>query len=94
MGCARYIGVLLAAALFAGCTAKRQSGDVTVAELFERPSDFNGKRVAVIGYYVSGLEETSLYTSPDGHCDHPPAGGVFSCSILGRARLEESEPTY
>ncbi len=73
-----YISLVL---LLPGCTAKRQKGDVTVAELFARPGDFVGKRIAVIGYYVSDLEETSLYTSPDGHCDHAPAGGIFSCSI-------------
>jgi len=61
----RHGGIFLAALLFTSCTATRHPGDLTVAELFQRGREFNGKRVAVIGYYVAGVEQTCLYTSPD-----------------------------
>jgi hypothetical protein len=35
------------------CTAKREKGDLSVAELLKRGREFDGKHVAVIGYYVS-----------------------------------------
>ena len=77
----RTVSALLAIAVFASCTARREPGDLTVAQLFEKPLEFDGKRVAVIGYYKIGMEETTLYTSPGGECDHPPPGDIFTCSI-------------
>jgi hypothetical protein len=41
--------------------ARRQPGDLTVQELFERGHELNGKRIAVVGGYVSGMEESALY---------------------------------
>jgi hypothetical protein len=68
------------------CTAKRHAGDVDVAELFGRPDYFNGRRVSVIGYYVSGMEESGLYTSPTpqaspGACHLAKNDDVFGCDI-------------
>ena len=45
------------------CTAHRESGDITVAELAARPDNYEGKRVAVIGYYSSAMEESAMYNS-------------------------------
>jgi hypothetical protein len=61
---ARYAGVFLAL-IFASCTAKQRPGDLTVAGLFKRGREFDGKRVAAIGYYVAGVEQTCLYSSPE-----------------------------
>jgi hypothetical protein len=47
------------------CTAKREKGDLSVAELLKRGREFDGKHVAVIGYYVSGVEETCLWSTPE-----------------------------
>jgi len=79
---ARYVGLFVAVLLFASCTAKREAGDLTVAELFHRAGEFDGKRVAVIGYYVSGVEQTCLYTSPEAerHWEFLE-GGVFPRQI-------------
>jgi hypothetical protein len=46
-----------------GCTADREPGDITVRELAARPNDYEGKRVAVIGYYSSAMEESAMYDS-------------------------------
>jgi hypothetical protein len=59
------VNVALVAILLVACTAKRQAGDLTVGELFRRGREFDGKHVAVIGYYVSGLEETCLWSTPE-----------------------------
>jgi len=57
------VGVAIAlAVLFSGCTARRQAGDVSVQDLFDRPDKFDGKHVAVIGWYSSGMEESALYS--------------------------------
>jgi hypothetical protein len=60
---ARRIIVALTFFLAAACTAHRERGDITVAELAARPNDYEGKRVAVIGYYSSAMEESALYNS-------------------------------
>jgi hypothetical protein len=49
--------------LLAGCMATRQTGDVTIDELFAHPTKFQGQRVAVVGYYESGIEDSSLYNT-------------------------------
>ena len=49
--------------LLGACTAPREPGDITVAELAAQPNNYDGKRVAVIGYYSSGMEESALYNS-------------------------------
>jgi hypothetical protein len=51
--------------LLMACTAKRQAGDLTVVEVLKRGREFDGKRVAVIGYYVSGIEESCLWSTPE-----------------------------
>jgi hypothetical protein len=45
------------------CTARREPGDITVAELAARPNNYEGKRVAVIGFYSSAMEESAMYNS-------------------------------
>src|SRR5437660_9451512 len=49
--------------LLSVCTAIAR--DFTVGELLARPGQFNGKRVAVTGYYVAANEESSLFTTRD-----------------------------
>ena|SRR5437773_2680358 len=63
--CCCCVNVALVVILLVACTAKRQAGDLTVAELFKRGRELDGKHVAVIGYYVSGLEETCLWSTPE-----------------------------
>jgi hypothetical protein len=50
--------------LLSGCTAKKEPGDLTVKNLFDHARDFDGKRVAVIGWYLSDIEESSLFPAP------------------------------
>ena len=67
-----------------GCTAKRQPGDLTVAELFNRGAELNDKKVAVIGFYVYEYENSSLFDSPDEQqhqFEYTLPDGVFSRSI-------------
>jgi hypothetical protein len=45
------------------CTAHHEPEDITVAELAARPNHYDGKRVAVIGYYSSAMEESAMYNS-------------------------------
>ncbi len=53
-----------------------------MSELFDRAAELNGKHVAVIGYYVCELENTSLYTSPEEwQREHLLPDGVFGRSI-------------
>ena len=47
--------------LLSVCTATAR--DFTVGELLATPRQFNGKRVAVTGYYVAANEESSLFTT-------------------------------
>jgi hypothetical protein len=78
----RCVGAILITLLVAACTAKRQPGDLTIAELFDRAAELNGRRVAVIGYYVYELENTSLYASPEEwQHEHLLQDGVFGRSI-------------
>jgi hypothetical protein len=49
--------------LIVACTARREAGDITVAELAAQPNSYEGKRVAIIGYYSLGFEESALYNS-------------------------------
>jgi len=49
----------------AGCTAKRQPGDLTIAELLNRGAELNDKQLAAIGFYVYEYESNSLFESPD-----------------------------
>ena len=37
--------------------------DIPLTEVLSRPDHFNGKRVAVTGYYVAGNEESCLFTT-------------------------------
>jgi hypothetical protein len=72
--------------LFAGCTAKRQDGDLTVSELFARASEFNGKRVAVVGYYEHAMEHSVLAHSANADervsaCQHVKNNDLFRCDI-------------
>ena len=60
----RYSIIALVFLALVACTAKRQPGDLTVSELLNRGTELNGKRIAVIGYYVSELENSSIYESP------------------------------
>ena len=77
----QWIVLSLATALLVGaCATTRQAGDVTISELFRRAKELDGKRVAVIGYYVSGIEESSLYENPAGQHEFP-IEGVFSRSM-------------
>jgi hypothetical protein len=50
--------------MLTACTARRQPGDVSVADLFDHPDKFEAKEVAVIGWYSSGMEESALYSDP------------------------------
>src|SRR4051794_6141062 len=45
------------------CTAATR--DIPLADILGRPREFNGKRVAVIGYYVAGTETSCLFTTRD-----------------------------
>src|ERR1043166_3550011 len=65
--------------LFTACTATRQPGDVTVTDLFAHPAWFDGKQVAVIGYYESGIEERSLF--PGKNRTNVPLNKGFDRSI-------------
>ena len=47
------------------CTAKREEGDLNVVELLKRGREFDGEHVAVIGYYLSGVEEICLCSTPE-----------------------------
>jgi hypothetical protein len=82
----RYSIIALLSLALVACTAKRQAGDLTVSELLKRGAELNGKRIAVIGYYVAELENSSIYDSPDDwkhHYDeqHLLPDGVFSRHI-------------
>lgn len=37
--------------------------DIPLTEVLSKPDHFNGKRVAVTGYYVAGTEESCLFTT-------------------------------
>jgi hypothetical protein len=37
--------------------------DIPLADVLARPREFNGKRVAVTGYYVAGTETSCLFTT-------------------------------
>jgi len=52
----------LALVLFVWTAAAR---DIPLADILGRPREFNGKRVAVIGYYVAGTETSCLFTTRD-----------------------------
>ena len=39
--------------------------DIPLADILARPHEFNGKRVAVIGYYVAATETSCLFTTRD-----------------------------
>jgi hypothetical protein len=49
--------------LVGACTAHHKPGDIAVAELAARPDMYEGKRVAVIGYYCLAMEESAMYNS-------------------------------
>ena len=74
-----WLGVF--ALLFSGCTTTRQAGDLTVADLFAHPAKFNGQRVAVVGYYESSYEDSSLYNARDQTNIPLNKDGVFTRSI-------------
>ena len=46
------------------CTVERQPGDKTVKEIFENPTAFNNQRVAVVGYFEFGGEDSQLAERP------------------------------
>jgi hypothetical protein len=39
--------------------------DIPLAEILARPREFNGKHVAVTGYYIAATETSCLFTTPD-----------------------------
>jgi hypothetical protein len=45
------------------CTAAAR--DIPLADILARPREFNGKRVAVTGYYVAGTETSCFFTTRD-----------------------------
>ena len=82
----RHCIVALVSFLLVACTAKREAGDLTVSELFNRAAELNGKEIAVTGYYVCELENSSLYGSPSDwehqyDDQHLLPDGVFSRHI-------------
>ena len=71
-----------ASLLLCVCTAKKQPGDLTVQELLQRGTEFDGKRVAVTGYYEAVLEQACLYPTKEFAGRHEPiVDGVFSREI-------------
>jgi hypothetical protein len=77
-----YSALFLIAFVVAGCTAKKLPGDLGVAELLQRGREFDGKRVAVIGYYEAGLEESCLYPNDQVRTRYNSLiDGVFSPQI-------------
>src|SRR4051812_29530346 len=63
MTCFLRVGAAIAlAVLLSACTARKQPGDVSVQDLIEHPKRFEGRQVAVIGWYVSRMEESALYS--------------------------------
>jgi hypothetical protein len=57
------VTVALTLFLLGPCTARHEPGDITVAELAAQPNNYEGKRVAVIGYYSWAMEESAMYNS-------------------------------
>jgi hypothetical protein len=49
--------------VFSLCTAVAR--DIPLAEVLAKPRDFDGKRVAVTGYYVAATETSCLFTTRD-----------------------------
>ncbi len=43
------------------CTAMAR--DIPLADVLARPREFNGKRIAVTGYYVAATETSYLFTT-------------------------------
>ncbi len=78
----RYGSMFVFALVLAGCTAKREAGDVTVEQLFDRPNQFDGKQVSVVGYYVYEYEHENLCASPQEDIqEHLLPDGVFARRI-------------
>jgi hypothetical protein len=51
------------ALMLAACAAAAR--DIPLADILAKPSEFNGKRVAVTGYYVAKTETSCLFTTRD-----------------------------
>ena len=58
----RRLALLLSLFLLAS-SASATPLEVTVAQLFAKPRQFDGRRVAVTGYYYADSETSSLYVS-------------------------------
>jgi hypothetical protein len=41
------------------------AGDIPLSKVLARPRDFNGKRIAVTGYYFASTETSCLFTTRD-----------------------------
>jgi hypothetical protein len=55
------LGLSAILALLAICTATAQ--DIPLSQVLAKPLEFNGKRVAVTGYYVAATETSCLFTT-------------------------------
>ncbi len=53
----------LLALLLLRCVATAR--DIPLGDILGRPREFNGKRIAVTGYYVAGTETSCLFTTRD-----------------------------